>query len=168
MIKHFCSEHHFMHIQILLFTFFYICLITLFLFLLPSPFHLFLHSFFFPFPLWFITGTEYSFLCYTVGPCCLSILYVVVCFWIVFSKWRSRNVQKKENHNWNVPSFLISPTRHILLVLGVWQNEGYEWWPHMKYLVTRQLVVQDFAWQLNKIKLAGLVKSNIMKWWNVN
>ena len=23
--------------------------------------------------------TEYSSLCYTVGPCCLSILYIVVC-----------------------------------------------------------------------------------------
>ena len=100
---------------------------------IPSSFPLpFVPSFFFfPFPLWFITGTEYSFLCYTVGPCCLSILYVV-CFWTVFSKWRSRNVQKKENNNWNVPSFLISPTQHILLVLGVWQNEGYERWPHMK------------------------------------
>ena len=24
---------------------------------------------------------EYSFLCYTVGPCCLSILYIIVCIW---------------------------------------------------------------------------------------
>ena len=27
----------------------------------------------------FLQDTEYSSLCYTVGPCCLSILWIVVC-----------------------------------------------------------------------------------------
>ena len=28
---------------------------------------------------WLIQGIEYSSLCYTVGPCCVSIIYIVVC-----------------------------------------------------------------------------------------
>ena len=26
-----------------------------------------------------LQGIKYSYLCYTVGPCCLSVLYIVVC-----------------------------------------------------------------------------------------
>ena len=29
-------------------------------------------------------GIEYSCLCYTIGPCCLSILYIIVCLFIYF------------------------------------------------------------------------------------
>ena len=34
------------------------------------------------FPLWFITGIEYNSLCYTLGPCCLSVLYIIgsICY----------------------------------------------------------------------------------------
>ena len=39
---------------------------------------LYIHSFSHSFPLWFITGYWYSSLCYTVGLCCLSILYTPV------------------------------------------------------------------------------------------
>ena len=35
-------------------------------------------SFSYTFPLWLITGAEYSSLFYTVGPCWLSVLYVLV------------------------------------------------------------------------------------------
>ena len=31
------------------------------------------------FPYRLLQNTEFSFLCYTVGPCCLSILCIVVC-----------------------------------------------------------------------------------------
>ena len=33
------------------------------------------------FPLWFTQEIGYSSLCYTVGPCCLSILNVIVCIY---------------------------------------------------------------------------------------
>ena len=33
----------------------------------------------FIFPLWFITDYEYNFLYYSVGLCCLSSLYIIVC-----------------------------------------------------------------------------------------
>ena len=36
-------------------------------------------SFWILFHYWLLRDIEYSSLCYTVGPCCLSILYIVVC-----------------------------------------------------------------------------------------
>ena len=35
------------------------------------------HPFLYSFPLWFITGYWMSFLCYTVGPCCWSVLNII-------------------------------------------------------------------------------------------
>ena len=35
--------------------------------------------YFFLFHYGLLQDTEYSSLCYTVGPCCLSILYIIVC-----------------------------------------------------------------------------------------
>ena len=37
---------------------------------------MYIHIFF---SMWFIPGHKYSSLCYPVGPCCLSILYITVC-----------------------------------------------------------------------------------------
>ena len=42
--------------------------------------YIYTHTFSYSFPLWFIIQYfEYSSMCYTVGPCCLSILYIIVC-----------------------------------------------------------------------------------------
>ena len=30
---------------------------------------------------WLLQDTVYSSLCYTIGPCCLSSLYIVICIW---------------------------------------------------------------------------------------
>ena len=43
--------------------------------------HIHIHSFSHPFPLWFITGCWIyilCYLCYTVGSCCLSVLYMII------------------------------------------------------------------------------------------
>ena len=39
----------------------------------------YIHSFLFFFHYSLLQDIEYSSLCYTVGPCCLSTLYTVVC-----------------------------------------------------------------------------------------
>ena len=41
--------------------------------------HTYIHSLLYSFPLCFVPGIECSCQCYTVGPCCLSILYATVC-----------------------------------------------------------------------------------------
>ena len=38
--------------------------------------YIYIYSFSYSFPLWFITGIEYSSPCYTVGTCSLSVLYM--------------------------------------------------------------------------------------------
>ena len=41
--------------------------------------HVYVHPFSYPFPYGLSQDTEYSSLCSTVRPCCLSILYMIVC-----------------------------------------------------------------------------------------
>ena len=68
-----------------------------------------IRTFFFQdsFPLWFIPGDGYSSLCSTVGPCCLSILNVIVCLY-----------QPQINHPFkNMPSALPPPETMILFPL---------------------------------------------------
>ena len=43
-----------------------------------SIIHTYIH-FFHTFPWWFIKDIEYSYLCYTVRACCLSIINIIVC-----------------------------------------------------------------------------------------
>ena len=45
-----------------------------------TQFYIYIHSLIF-FPLWLIENIGYSSLCYTIGPCCLSILNVIICIY---------------------------------------------------------------------------------------
>ena len=63
----------YIYIYVLCLTYIYICSF-------PYPFHYDLSE-----------DTEYSFLCSTVGPCCLSIIYIIVC--ICYSQTPSSSLE---------------------------------------------------------------------------
>ena len=49
------------------------------------------------FPFSLLQNTEYSSMCYTVGPCCLSVLYIVVCVChYLILKWTAINRKLKQ------------------------------------------------------------------------
>ena len=46
---------------------------------------------------------QYSSLCYTVGPCCLSILYIIVCYHICYYSLLSANPKLQIHHSPTFP-----------------------------------------------------------------
>ena len=79
------------------------------------------HSFWYAFPLWFSTDIEYSSLCYKVGPCCLSILYILSLHLLVSDSqsFLLRNSLPLGNHMsvlyvWESVFFFLSGLLHLL------------------------------------------------------
>ena len=59
---------------------------------------------------------EYSYLCYALGPCCLPVLYIVVCIYSVYSNIYSSRVWDMLIPNSYFISPLLSPLSPLVTI----------------------------------------------------